>query len=705
MQEDAVTGELTPEAQAIDETKGDDFVSNVNSGSGPARKFISVQGTITGGKIYSTRSIRPLITADPDGVGLYSGSEFTGDPTAFNASTQPAAMGIDGTTCPGLTAAQCRDKYMKWLVGLDNGTVYSRCPVPGGSDCNLVGDVYHSTPRIVGRPNEFLADESYTRFSTNNSKRPIVMYTSTNDGFLHAFKVASGDPPNDSLKVDQKENNELWAFMPPAVLPSVSAEYPGTHQNLLDGLPVVKDVVAKKVNGTYKFERSPADARSGLGTWRTVLVQGFGGNRGGYFAVDVTDPVAGPTFLWQLTEDSSGNPLFGKTSSTPLITTLYFDTGNGDPKEVAVAVLPGGDAAPTGGSCNRKDPSPDGVDSSFAPRGAVRCYPGGAAGGGARSLTIVRLDTGEIVRSFRRDSSEAPPGLAGANRIVDSPIDSPITGVPVAFPGTTGAVADRVFVGDRDGTLWRVDLSSTNPSSWSMKLFFDAYPGLLHNYDDGQPIQTPPILSVDILGNVTAAFSTGDQDVLTAPPGMKNYVYSLTEKVDATGTKFTSKVNWYESFANGERVAGPMTLFNGALFFSTFSPEPTGTTQVCKAGSSRVWGMDYLDPKEPGDLSQGGRARLPDGASVVQFIDSTSTLLKDGAIIFGVGVTQLPSCTDEVNQTDPYFGSGTHTSISTVAPGKFQLVMHTGNVGDSVLGGKSNKLEIRSPDAPQHHAD
>jgi type IV pilus assembly protein PilY1 len=234
--------------------------------------------------------------------------------------------------------------------------------------------------------------------------------------------------------------------------------------------------------------------------------------------------------------------------------------------------------SPTGTACDRRDPAPNYVDKSFPVRGKVNCYLPSAA----RSLTIARLDNGEILRSFRQDAGDAPAGLSAAGRVTEAPLDSPVTGTPVAFPGTTGAIADRIFVGDRDGMLWRVDVAATDPAKWEIRAFFDAFSGL--NFDDGQTIQTPPVLSVDVAGNVTLAFSTGDQEVLTAPPEMKNFVFSLTEELDAAGAHYESKVNWFTRFTNGERVAGPMTLFNGALFFSSFRPEPPTGGNACAAG-------------------------------------------------------------------------------------------------------------------------
>jgi type IV pilus assembly protein PilY1 len=710
-QKDTGTGQINPVAQTIDPSKGDDFVANVNSAP-KSRALYTVIADANAGARYSQHSIRPELTSDPDGMGQYSGVTIGKDaPLAFDNDVPPAAMSIDSTTCAGMTATQCRDKYMKWEVGLDNGTSYTRCKNVGTSDCNVVGDIYHSTPRLVGRPGEFLRDESYQVFAQGQATRPLVLYTSTNDGFLHAFKVAPGDS-KDTDKVDKKENNELWAFMPPAVLPDVPSQYPGTHLPLLDGAPVIKDVVAMEdSNKKLVLERTQDGARSGTTTWRTILVQGFGANRGGYFALDVTDPVPdathNPKFLWQLTTDATGKPLFGTRSGTPLITTLFFDPDGSGAREVPVAVLPGGDGpGPTGAKCNRADPTPTHVDTNYPPRSQINCYP--AAAGPARSLTIVRLDTGEIIRTFRRSTADAPPGLAA--RVIASPLDSPITGTPVAFPGDTGSIADRVFVGDRDGTLWRVDLSSTKPDNWSMKLFFDpyssaSYSGTTTPFEAGQPIDTAPVLSLDDRNNVTVAFSTGDQDVLTAPPEMTNYVVSLTEQLDSTGAAYDSKANWYTTLAGGERVAGPITLFNGVLYFSTFQPTPAGSSAVCSAGTSKVWGVDYIIPKTASKLSDGGKERLPENPGAaslkyVQYIDNSSSLLSSNAVIFGVGVAQLPTCIDEASVTDPYFGTGSHTSVTSANPGKFQLVMETGNSGTSVPGGKSKVLTIDLPTPP-----
>src|SRR5690606_23185329 len=202
------------------------------------------------------------------------------------------------------------------------------------------------------------------------------------------------------------------------------------------------------------------------------------------------------------------------------------------------------------------------IQAGDEPRSQVRCYnldqdnDGTIDRGvdstthiGARSLTIVRLDSGEVVRSFRKNVDEEPglrdatSGEAGTNGLIAlANLDSPITGTPAAYPSGTGAVADRIFVGDQDGALWRVNLSSPDPENWTMELFFDGY---AKHPDFASPalaaaashaVVLPPTLSVDLFGQVTVAFATGEQD-LAGGATDENYVWSLRETVndDASG--------------------------------------------------------------------------------------------------------------------------------------------------------------------------
>jgi type IV pilus assembly protein PilY1 len=557
---------------------------------------------------------------------------------------------------------------------------------------------------VEGRPSQFLLDQSYQGFVTTQvtKKRPSVLYASSNDGFLHAFKIAQvdRDDASEAMQVKTKATNELWAFVPPGVLPRLRSQYPASHQLLLDGTPAIKEVVATEdssLPGAYKFklERSSAQARGGQGTWRTILVQSYGKQYPGYFALDVTDPVPsstdGPKFLWQLVTDTAGNQLFGEGGGTPLITTVYLDH-----KEVAVAVLPGGysrtpgtDAAgsPNTG-CNRaKDWS---STITPRPRAAVPCYGSVAAAVLARSITVVRLDSGEILRSFRQDEAEVP-GLEGKNVVTQAFIDSPMTGQPVAYPNDVGGVADRVFIGDQDGGLWRLNFASETgkTSDWTVDLFFDAFPSdgtgeFSHKWNHGQPVISVPVISVDRKGSLTIAFSTGEQEAIGSDPTKPgNYVWSLTEEFSADRTTLTPKVNWYLALTGalaGDRVIGEMALFSGDLFFSTVGP---GTSNdACSSGSGKVWGMHYIDAVGKAKGAGGTTSKtLGNLVNADGYLDATTLLGSNTqAFLSGVSVAQQPTCDSPGTAGDNgYFAYGSKPTGGAAAPGKYQLIIPTGD--------------------------
>lgn len=682
--------DLTIDEPDVDSTKGDDFSGNVNA-HGDSRQFYSVIADTN-----SRNSIRPGVTTSTDGVGLQGATTvFAGTPDELPAQVQPGQQGMDlsDTSCTGFTAVECRDLVLKHVMGVSDPNIqYPRC---FNGTCSLFGAIMHSTPAIVpGRPSDLLRDESYDAFMLEMAgyKRPTTLYTSTVDGMLHAFNVA----PNPALKdpkgfeVTDSSNNEFWAFIPPAVLPVLQTQYPNNPVTLLDGVPIVKDVVAHQVGANMRFERVAADAQTGKGKWRTVLVQGFGEGQidGGYFALDMTperDKDHAPKFLWQLTRDAAGRPLFGN-GGTPLITTIYLEAGVGIANEVAVAVLPGGDLRPpvagsvTLPSIDKLGVTPGDFDST---RTTGPNYTGAER---ARSLTIVRLDTGEVLRTFR-------PSVTGFSAAVHTSLNlpSPITGQPMAFPATTGAVADRIFVGDRDGRLWRVDVSSKDPAQWEMKMFFDAF------YDNPvagpQPVILPPVLSTDDDGAVTVAFATGDQQVTAAPTTMVNRVVSLTEQLTKSNA-FVAKVNWLQSLDEGFRVTGPMQIFNKGLYYAASKP-PAASGASCNSGSAKVFKSDYilsLDTNSKDPLS--GPRHV--GSKVgVAGADPLDTSVAKG-IIFGLSLQPDPTCRNTASAIsgDDSFGYSSVDMATKVKPGKFYLNYSISGTG--ITSGSTSDETTRS---------
>ncbi len=254
---------------------------------------------------------------------------------------------------------------------------------------------------------------------------------------------------------------------------------------------------------------------------------------------------------------------------------------------------------------------------TFTPRASVRCW--GATGASTdavvgRSLSIVRLETGEIIKTFARKADFTPPAhpLLTSSRVIDTPFDSPMTGTPIVYPNEVGSIAQKIFITDADGTIWKIDVTALDPGAWTAEMFFDTSNTTVDStsgaWNNGQPIEVPPVAALDPQGNVVLSVATGDQETYT--PSGTNYIYSLTEKVQGTTPALRSFVNWYLPLVNGERVSGPMSVFSSVLYLATFKP---ATTASCSIGTPFIYGMDFVNPLNSGTLGLGGVARLSIG--------------------------------------------------------------------------------------------
>jgi type IV pilus assembly protein PilY1 len=723
--------------QAINATYGDDFSADLNSNTGPARTFIAFQpNTIgSGTTVNASATIRPYVaTTVADGIGQYGATMYSGNSSSVIPQITPAALGLTSNSCTynaangggpqtPLTAAQCRDMLFDYTFAQQSFGDQPNYPFVSRYGYAL-GDIYHAMPAVVGPPSSLLRDDSYIAFSTTYQSRKQVVYAATNDGLLHAFWA-------DETKL---ENNELWALMPPAVMPNLFASYPASDKFLLDGSPVIKDVV---------WDRSLSNQGNAT-NWHTTLVASFGPSWPGYYAVDVTNPSTtgmpanppepspnGPVFLWQLTQMPSTNaPLFGAQSATPAVTTLYFDPGDGGgAREIGVAILPGGQngnptTASGGGvaTCTRSAKATNASPvSGYATRSAVQCWGTPASGQSpsvtnpviGRSLSIVRLDTGEVMRVFMPSSDYSGythDTIAAASRYINTPLDSPMTGTPVVYPSDVGTDATRAFVTDADGTLWRFDLSNSNPSQWFGQVYLDLYNTTVDTSStaatDGQPVQVPLVTSLDQSGNVVINLATGTQSTFTTTGTY--YVYSMTETVAGSPAAMHASVNWWlnpatVTGATGERVSGPMTVFNGTLYFATYAAAPA-SSQSCTSGHGRVWGLDYTQALNPSQLSLGGAARLVApptnyNGQYTQPDQSDSTLL--GVVIPGVTINATPACAGLPTATsDTYVAGAQHSAPSGFQPGTFSVYSQLGAAGSNGAATRQFSLSLPTPTSP-----
>jgi type IV pilus assembly protein PilY1 len=755
----------------ITNSQGDDFAANLNSNTGPPRTFIAYQPftTATGTAASGSVTIRPWATPGVESVGLNTATMYSGPASAIDTKITPQGMGLLAP-CPytsnvngspqQLTTTTCATMLLDYTFAQQsfsgepsNFSFVSRYG-------NAFGSIYHGTPVVVGPPGSLLQDPGYIGFAspspTGWGSRKTVVYAPTNDGLLHAFWA-------DETKL---ENNELWAMLLPAAMPNINGgSYPSSHAFLADGPPVVKDLVWDR--GAGASASGSTSAAADPTAWHTMLVAGYGSSESGYYAVDVTNPdptgmisasplpadppQVGPVFRWQLTTMPTTNmPLFGAHSATPAVTTLFMDPHDGNgAREIGVAILPGGeDVVPsTQTSCTRQpklsDASPP-SGTGYVWRPSVRCWgnptppnpvgPPPPAQAPAdfvlgRSVTIVRIDTGEILRVFARKQDMllyAGDTVNGLKRFTDVQLDSPMTGTPIVYPNDVGTDATKFFIGDADGTVWRFDLSSSEPNNWFGELFLDLYNTTVDtnantvSWNDGQQLEVPPVLSLDPAGEVVLNVASGTTDQFDTT-GIE-YIYSITEKVSLLGAtpKLRANVNWWMQPAildtmPGERVSGPMTVFNGTLYFSTFGTPPA-STQSCSAGTARLWGRDFVTPADPSCATGGACNRSLGGLPEMQppppnlptapppsYVEPDvydATLA--GKVIPGVSIKATPACANlGTPGPDSYVYGAQHAAPQNYSQsGGFSVFSQVGAKGTGGAATKQVSMAVTTPVSP-----
>lgn len=239
-----------------------------------------------------------------------------------------------------------------------------------------------------------------------------IIYAGANDGMFHAF--------------DNDTGRELWAFIPPSLLPKLKTfETESTLQTFVDGSP--RAYIERNSNGTLT---------------RAIII--FGLRRGGdrYIALDVTNPDA-PYFLWEIAppgsspllghEITAGFDRLGQSWSTPVLKQV----AHGEGKKVVAFFAGGYDP------CN--DPN-------------MSCGSGDQKGNAIYAIDVL---TGQILWRFSK-SNDNRMGYA---------IPSDLSVIDTNGDGKV----DRIYVGDMGGQLWRFDIGNlNNTSEWAGKVIFRA---------------------------------------------------------------------------------------------------------------------------------------------------------------------------------------------------------------------------------------
>lgn len=300
-----------------------------------------------------------------------------------------------------------------------------------------------------------------------NGKIRIVI--GTNAGMLHMFEDI-----NDNI-------DELWSFMPKEFFKNIKP----LRENFS---------TADKVYGIDGQITSYVQDHNGdgiiSGTDKVWIF--FGLRRGGdsYYALDISTTT--PKLLWHIDSSTSGFSELGQSWSQPKVT---FSKINATATVAKPVVIFGG------GYDINKDQAGAGTDDSIG-----------------RAIYMVDAETGALKWSL------APSGgTTQFNGITDS-----IASSVAPLDSNGDGLADRLYVGDTGGNLWRVDMPDANPndSSNPWTVFKLASVGGTSNSEDRRFFYEPSIVRAFITETIQTTISDGSG-------GMKTVVRQQETPYDA----------------------------------------------------------------------------------------------------------------------------------------------------------------------------
>lgn len=539
-----------------------------SSTGGPSGSSVTAGGV---GAVLQQSNLanRKIYTYTGTATGNLGGIALNAPAQAFsksNAAITPAKLGLTGADA---TQAE-RDLLIDYVYGFDS---YDRNSNGNTTEKRswVLGDIIHSVPLIV----------NYNATGTD-----ALIIVGANDGMLHAFDDATGA--------------EVWAFVPPDVLPNLNKLRPGesaTHPFFVDSSPKIRLLN----NGSQK-----------------ILVFGLGRGGRAYYGLDITVKNA-PKLLWRINETTSGFAELGQSWSAPALSRF---ANNGSPVDVAVF----------GG----------GYDEHFDTPNTSSSNPTNPMG---RTIYMVNLLTGTLISSAGIQTHAIPSD-------------------PLLFDVNGDGIFDRGYIGDMGGNLWRISdnfaISKLFSTPNGQRIFYQ--PDAVINNGSvmvyfGTGDRSSP-MSTHFTDRFYAVRDDGTNNLTEgnlinvtgriAQPDSEQYA-DLVEDIDEAH-------GWYIVLgANGEKVLAPPTVYFNVAF-STFIP----SSAVCQAGgTARIYVVDPLVGGPTLDLAgtSGGGLGGGEGTGGGFGSGSNGTLVSaDRFVAVGQSIPTSLKVTFGDNETKAFFG-------------------------------------------------
>ena len=328
------------------------------------------------------------------------------------------------------------------------------------------------------------------------------------------------------------------------------------------------------------FHSSPGDTTQDPSEWKTIVM--CGERRGGshYFALDITD-TQDPQWLWEWTDST-----LGQTWSTPVMGKINI----GGYKRWFAFV---------GGGFNKE------------------------SGNTGRAFYIVDVTNGDVLWKFTH--TKMTTCLPSAPTVIDRDNDGCI---------------DYVYIGDIDGQLWKIDISSTNMADWTGYRIF-------YSLNKDQPFYYPPSCAFDEAGHLWLFFGGGDRDSVR-DTSLKNRFFGMRDNgqttpytesnlKDVTGVGTVNENGWYLTFVRNEKCISRSVVFGGIVYFTTY--EPLFDDPCIALGKARLYRVVFTTGKkrEGEEISEEIGEGLPSTPQI------TTTPGGDFAVVIGASRGEIIS--------------------------------------------------------------
>ena len=508
---------------------------------------------------------------------------------------------------------------------------------PRPTNYRTLGDIYHSQPRVVNPPNNFMffsdfglgPAHDYLSFREKHAKRRRVVLAGANDGQLHAFDGGFFDRDDGGTYDDVHDLGtgiELFSWVPEAVVDRLYRMTYGTeHQYMVDGMISVGEV----------FIDHDGDATR---EWRTVALATMRRGGRGVLALDITtpDPVLAAND-WEPPLSTFPGCLDGTASGCdavyPKLLWEFHDTDTDVTNNVVDGTgVPNDDDGncPSGFTGDQCEPYWDlGWTWSQPAIARIGVYAVDGSGNVRPDDTWVAFFGGGWDRTETDITGLYFYGVdieTGAT-VVKELINVPVPGTPAVLDSDNDGFHDKVFFGDTNGAIWRLQFPSpftaaaTGARAGTLRRIFDVSTTALTTTNGRQqffhePTLVPVVFDganytyavamgsgdranlgedtsstvnhffvvLDDLDNDTGTNPAYDETNLVARAWDTDLVNAFTPDPGATlctDSAFETTKGWYLSLRNdlastppggSEKVNFKATVFASHVYFTTFQP-------------------------------------------------------------------------------------------------------------------------------------